>query len=201
MQTPQTATDIAQLYELRGGLSYEGEGISQLQHAWQCGQLAASAGADAALQLAAWLHDLGHLMTGLAGSPTLDGVDDRHEVLAARALAPLFGPAVSQPVALHVQAKRYLVGSRPDYQRGLSPDSLRSLALQGGAMGAAECEHFLATAFSQAALRLRVWDDQGKRSDWQPASTGAALAQLKALMAFCSLGPPQNQHLLRPRAQ
>jgi predicted HD phosphohydrolase len=188
MQTPRTATDIAQLYEWRGGLSYEGEGISQLQHAWQCGRLAASAGADATLQLAAWLHDLGHLMTGLAGSPTLDGIDDRHEALAARALSPLFGPAVSQPVALHVQAKRHLVGSRPDYRRTLSPDSQRSLALQGGAMGAAESEQFLAAPFSQAALRLRVWDDQGKRKDWQPASTGSALSELKALMALCSPG-------------
>ena len=190
MQTPSTHADIAQLYELRGGLSYEGEGISQLQHAWQCGQLAASAGADAALQLAAWLHDLGHLMTGLAGSPTLDGIDDRHEALAARVLAPLFGPAVSQTVALHVQAKRHLIGSRPGYQHALSPDSLRSLALQGGAMGTAESEQFLATPFSREAMQLRVWDDQGKRSDWRPGSTGAALAELNALMAFCGRASP-----------
>jgi phosphonate degradation associated HDIG domain protein len=201
MHTPSTAADIAQLYELRGGLSYEGEGISQLQHAWQCGQLAASAGADATLQLAAWLHDLGHLMTGLAGSPTLDGINDRHEALAARVLAPLFGDAVSQPVALHVQAKRHLVACRPDYLRGLSPDSLRSLSLQGGAMAAAESEQFLATPHCQAALRLRVWDDQGKRSDWRPDSTGAALAELKALMAFCNPAQPPNQHPLRPRAR
>ena len=34
------ATDILERYRLRGGLAYEGEGVTQLQHAWQSGQLA-----------------------------------------------------------------------------------------------------------------------------------------------------------------
>ena len=49
-------------------------------------------------------------------------------------------------------------------------------------MEATERQDFLATPFCQQALRLRVWDDDGKRGDWQPASTGAALRDLKALM-------------------
>lgn len=127
--------DIAALYCSRGHIAYEGEGITQLQHGWQCAQLAQQAGAAASLQLAAWLHDLGHLMTDLEGSPTTVGINDGHEQQGAAALAAILGNAVAQPVALHVQAKRYLVGTQPRYRKSLSPDSVRSLALQRGPDG------------------------------------------------------------------
>ena len=169
-----TADDIAALYASRGDLAYDGEGITQWQHAWQCGELAREAGATPALQLAAWLHDLGHLMTGLDGTPTLQGHDDRHESLAARVLEPLFGTAVAAPVALHVLAKRYLVSTQPRYRDRLSPDSVRSLALQGGTMDDVACGAFARQAFADDAVRLRVWDDTGKRSDWQPVVDASA---------------------------
>lgn len=175
------AADILDLYARRGDLAYAGEGISQWQHAWQCGQLARDAGAAPALQLAAWLHDLGHLMTGLDGTPTLQGHDDHHEALAAKVLTPLFGPAVAAPVALHVEAKRYLVAARPGYRERLSPDSVRSLALQGGPMAAEACAAFLRQPFSADAVRLRAWDEAGKRPDvMPPADAAEALAALMA---------------------
>jgi phosphonate degradation associated HDIG domain protein len=175
---------IAALFAARGHLAYDGEGITQWQHAWQCGELARQAGAPPPLQLAAWLHDLGHLMTGLDDTPTLRGHDDRHEAVAARVLAPLFGPAVTEPVALHVQAKRYLVATRPGYRDKLSPDSVRSLALQGGPMDEAACAAFLRQPFSADAVRLRAWDETGKRSDWLPPPDAAAA--LRALMRVVS---------------
>ena len=49
-------------------------------------------------------------MTTLAGSPTVQGIDDAHEMVAAPILAAVFGPAVAEPEALHVQAKRCLAG-------------------------------------------------------------------------------------------
>jgi phosphonate degradation associated HDIG domain protein len=171
------ASGIAALYARRGHLAYDGEGITQWQHAWQCGQLARQAGAPPALQLAAWLHDLGHLMTGLDDTPTLRGHDDRHEAVAARALAPLFGPAVAEPVALHVHAKRYLVATRPGYRDKLSPDSVRSLALQGGPMDEAACAAFLRQPFSADAVRLRAWDEAGKRPEWLPPPDAATTLQ------------------------
>jgi phosphonate degradation associated HDIG domain protein len=174
--------DPVQVLRAQGALAYEGEGISQLQHAWQCAQLAERAGATPSLRLAAWLHDLGHLISGLAGSPTLQGIDDRHEALGAAALATLFDDAVCQPVALHVQAKRCLVAKHADYARGLSADSVRSLALQGGPMDAAECEAFLARPRSRDAMRLRVWDDQAKNPGWRFDSDETALAELGALV-------------------
>jgi len=178
MQTNQ----IVALFEAQGGLSYDGESVTQLQHGWQCGRLAAQAGATPALQLAAWLHDVGHLMTGLPGSPTTQGIDDAHEALGAQLLGGLFGPAVGEPVALHVQAKRYLVAMQAGYRQGLSPDSVRSLALQGGPMTDTEAAAFMLQPHARDALRVRVWDDLAKDPGQQPVSVPAALADLRALM-------------------
>ena len=178
--------DIVALYAERGHTAYEGEGISQLQHAWQCGRLAGQAGAAPPLQLAAWLHDLGHLMTGLEGSPTLRGIDDAHEHRAAQVLAISFGPAVAEPVALHVLAKRCLVTLQPGYRDKLSADSIRSLALQGGALRADEAEAFLELPSGRDALRLRVWDDLAKQAGL-PTPT---LAHFLDRAARCSLPPP-----------
>jgi phosphonate degradation associated HDIG domain protein len=178
--------DIPTLYRWHGKLANEGEGITKLQHAWQCAQLARRAGATVALQLAAWLHDVGHLMTGLQGTPTARGINDGHETLAARALEPLLGPEVAQPIALHVDAKRYLVHTQPEYALRLSPDSVRSLALQGGQMTAAEAHVFIQKPFVRDALRLRTWDDLGKDPDWQPGSTDEALTWLHQLLGQVS---------------
>ena len=174
--------DIVAVFARRGHTAYEGEGITQLQHAWQCGLLARQAGAAPPLQLAAWLHDLGHLMSDLEGSPTLRGINDAHEHRAAKALAVEFGPAVAGPVALHVLAKRCLVTVRPNYRDELSPDSIRSLELQGGAMRVDEVEAFLELPSGHDALRLRVWDDRAKDPALHFASVEHALAEMRAVM-------------------
>jgi predicted HD phosphohydrolase len=174
--------DIAELYRHRSEQAYEGEGVTQLQHAWQCGRLAWQARSTPALELAAWLHDLGHLLTGLEGTPTLRGIDDAHEITAARVLDRLWGPAVALPVALHVQAKRCLVATRPDYRARLSPDSIRSLQLQGGPMSAEEAAAFSALPGAPEALRLRAWDDLGKDAAWRYESVDEAVEELRQLM-------------------
>lgn len=178
-----TPERITTLFAERGHLRYEGEGITQLQHGWQCARLARQAGAAPELQLAAWLHDLGHLMSGLDGTPTARGIDDAHEVLAGRALQGCFGPAVAEPVALHVLAKRCLVATQPRYRDALSADSLRSLALQGGTMSPPEVVAFMALPHAQDALRLRSWDDRAKVVALQPDSASQALGELRELMA------------------
>lgn len=181
---------IVDLYATKGHLAYDGEGVSQLQHGWQCARLARHAGAAPALQLAAWLHDLGHLMTDLDGSPTLHGIDDQHESRAAGVLLPLFGPRVAEPVALHVQAKRCLVATKPEYLRLLSPDSQRSLVLQGGPMPIEEARAFLQRPHAPAAMRLRMWDDVAKSPYLRPPSEAAALDVLASLMRVVRVGVP-----------
>jgi len=171
---------ILELLRAKGELAYEGEGISQIAHGWQCGQLARHAGATPALQLASWLHDIGHLLSDLEGTPTLQGMDDRHENKGAQMLDAIWGPAVAEPVRLHVDAKRYLVATFPQYRARLSEDSLRSLALQGGPMSLEECVRFQAMPYALDAQQLRSWDDTGKRIGWFAADT--ALSELEALM-------------------
>ena len=158
-------------------------------------------GASASLRLAAWLHDLGHLLSGLPGSPTLRGIDDRHEALGAAALASAVRRRRCRPVALHVQAKRCLVAMHADYARCLSADSVRSLALQGGPMDAAECQAYLALPFARDAMRLRAWDDQAKQPDWRCDSetrarrTGRAAGRVAARPG-CGPGAPLMCRLL-----
>src|SRR3974390_1151955 len=175
-------SEILDRYRLDGHIAYDGECVTQLQHAWQCGEVAKRAGATPELRLPCWLHDVGHLLPGRPGTPTFEAVDDRHEALGAAVLLPLFGAQVSEPVALHVDAKRYLVATRPDYFDVLSPDSRRSLKLQGGPLGVQACMLFANSLYAIDAVRLRVWDDHAKVTTLHPSSTEAALEQLRRLM-------------------
>ncbi len=70
--------------------------------------------------------------------------------------------AVSEPVRLHVPAKRYLVAAEDTYGARLSADSIRSLALQGGPMSAAEQEKFRGEPFWRDAVALRRFDEDAK---------------------------------------
>jgi phosphonate degradation associated HDIG domain protein len=158
--TPDAVLDtIERLFAERGGCEYHGEAVSQLEHALQAAALAEADGAGPALVAAALLHDVGHLLHGRGEDRT---ADDRHEDLGVRFLARAFGPAVTEPVRLHVAAKRYLTAARPGYLALLSPASVRSLALQGGPMAAAEVAAFEANPHHAAAVKLREYDDAAK---------------------------------------
>ena len=118
--------------------------------------------APPALVAAALLHDVGHMMQK-AGEDAADrGIDTRHEQISAGYLARAFGPGVTEPVRLHVAAKRCLAATAPGYVDRLSAASLQSLALQGGPMSPAEVEEFMALPAAEAALRLRRYDELGK---------------------------------------
>lgn len=156
--------DLRALLETRGSGRYTGEPVSHRAHALQCAWLAQRAGAGDALVVAALLHDIGHLSSGLAGTPSAEGIDDRHEEAGAALLARWFDPAVTEPVRLHVRAKRVLA-AQPAYWRALSDDSRRSLRLQGGVLDGAGRAAFMAGPWAKAALALRRWDDAAKKPD------------------------------------
>lgn len=176
---------IIDLYAEKGDLQYAGEGVSQLEHAWQCGQLAKESGASPCLQLAAWLHDFGHLLSKKEGTPTLYGHDDKHEIIGSKYLEAIFPEQVTAPISLHVSAKRYLVGTNESYKNKLSPDSIRSLNLQGGEMTLDECKVFFSQAFSEDAISLRNWDDIGKMTDWRMPEKQLVLHELISLAERC----------------
>ena len=157
--------DIEQLFADKGGEQYTGEPVTQLEHALQSAMLAENEGASDALVTAALLHDLGHLLHDLGATPTLQGVDDVHQYRALPFLRGLFGDAVLDPIKLHVDAKRYLCATRPAYFAGLSEDSKRSLALQGGIFDTAQADAFICQSGAADAVRLRIWDDLAKTAN------------------------------------
>ena len=155
---------IEDLFERYGGALYEGErqeSVTALEHALQCAQLAEWAHAAPALVAAALLHDVGHLLA-LSDPQNMDDIDDAHELRVLPFLAQAFGPAVTEPVRLHVAAKRYLVRADERYAQRLSPASIHSLRLQGGPMDDAEVRAFNALPYAQDALQLRRWDEAAK---------------------------------------
>ncbi|WP_229743687.1 phosphonate degradation HD-domain oxygenase [Aliidongia dinghuensis] len=153
---------LVALFTRHGGDGYFGERVTQAEHALQSAALAEDEGAAPALVVAALLHDVGHLIhTG--GEDIADrGIDARHEAIGATYLARLFGPAVVEPVRLHVPAKRYLCAIDKGYWQDLSPASKQSLELQGGVFSPDEAEAFANLPQAQDAVRLRRWDDRAK---------------------------------------
>ena len=157
-----TLQDIATVFERRGHEQYSGEPVTQLEHALQTAACAEASGADDELVTACLLHDLGHLLQELGDSPTLRGVDDVHQYAALPFLRGLFGERVLGGIQLHVDAKRYLCASVAGYQAALSPDSQRSLVLQGGVFNSAQAAAFIARPGAADAVQLRQWDDLAK---------------------------------------
>jgi phosphonate degradation associated HDIG domain protein len=145
----------------RGHEGY-GEGVSQLEHALQCAVFAERDGAVESLIVATLLHDIGHMLHDLPEDIADQGVDTVHESLGSAWLSQHFGPEVSEPVRLHVAAKRYLAAAEPAYLNVLSDASKLSLKLQGGPMSADEQHCFASERFFKEAVDLRRWDDEGK---------------------------------------
>ena len=116
---------------IHGGTNYGRENVRQLDHALQCAALGEQAGAAPSLVVAALFHDLGHLIQKSAGNSRKRSSDDFHETVGADLLSRWFGPDVTEPVRLHVPAKRYLCAVEPQYYDSLSKASKYSLELQG----------------------------------------------------------------------
>ena len=95
-----------------------------------------------------------------------------------RGLSRWFGDAVTEPVRLHVPAKRYLCAADTDYFGLLSAGSVRTLSLQGGPMSAAEAAAFEALPHARDAVAVRRWDDLAK----DPAVTPPRFAHFMPLL-------------------
>ncbi len=155
-------SDICILFGRKGGRAYEGEPVTQIEHALQTASRAEDANASPALVTAALLHDLGHLLNDQGETPTLRGVDDLHQFAALPFLRHLYSDDVLAPIRLHVDAKRYLCATRGGYFEALSIDSKRSLALQGGVFTPEEAQAFIAQPYAADAVAVRLWDDLAK---------------------------------------
>jgi phosphonate degradation associated HDIG domain protein len=162
MTAAETLDRIDKLFAERGSEEYRGEAVTQLEHALQAATLAERDGLGAEGIVAALLHDIGHLLHGRGEDCASEGIDDRHEELGVRFLSRCFGPAVTEPIRLHVAAKRYLTAARPGYFDDLSPASIQSLELQGGPMTPSEVREFEANPCFSLAVKVREYDDCAK---------------------------------------
>jgi [1-hydroxy-2-(trimethylamino)ethyl]phosphonate dioxygenase len=154
--------EILRLYGKRGDGAYFGESVSMTEHGLQAAHFAQTAGAPSSLIVAALLHDVGHLVEEVPDDLADWTTDAGHERVGAEWLARRFPPAVSEPVRLHVPAKRYLLSVDPAYLANLSPASLVTLKLQGGPMSSEEAARFETERFHREAVLVRRCDDRGK---------------------------------------
>jgi predicted HD phosphohydrolase len=138
--TPQTrgrearvsvADEIFAIYSARGSAAYFGEPVSVTEHGLQAAHFAQLEQAPPQLVIAALLHDIGHLVVECPDDIEEWTSDAHHERVGSGWLAKRFGPEVSEPVRLHVPAKRYLCATRAAYLKKLSPASVVTLKLQG----------------------------------------------------------------------
>jgi phosphonate degradation associated HDIG domain protein len=174
-----TVTDeILALFHERGAEAYFGESVSMTEHALQAAHFAQAAGAPPALIVAALLHDVGHLIEDVPDDIADWVTDARHEEIGGRWLARRFSPQVSEPVRLHVPAKRYLLATDPGYFSNLSSASVITLKLQGGPMSALEVSRFKGERFHEDAVSVRRWDDRGK----VPGLATSSLLDYRALI-------------------
>ena len=157
--------DLTSIYAGRANGLYGLTLVNQLAHAVQSAYHARAAGLLDSVVVAALLHDIGHMVHSLGEHPAALGIDDHHEKIGANWLERYFGSNVTEPIRLHVAAKRYLCTVEADYFSKLSKDSVESLTLQGGPMSDEEATRFAAMPHADNAVSLRRWDDLGKDID------------------------------------
>lgn len=174
------ADEVLALYGARGAGVYFGERVSMTEHGLQAAWFAKAEAAPEPLIIAALLHDVGHLLEAVPDDIADWTSDARHEEVGSRWLAARFDASISEPVRLHVPAKRYLCATDADYLRQLSSASVHTLALQGGPMSSEEARAFEREPHYRAAVRVRRWDDQGKVAGLETAPLEAYLDMLNA---------------------
>ncbi|MGF1578813.1 MAG: phosphonate degradation HD-domain oxygenase [Gemmataceae bacterium] len=176
---------IFSLFRERGESAYIGEKVSQQEHALQAAWAAEKHGAKSELIAAALLHDIGHLLHRLSEDVADQGIDDRHEEVGQRFLEKHFPPEVTEPVRLHVAAKRYLCAIDPNYFGQLSAASVKSLGLQGGPFSEREAAEFESRPHWQAAVALRRWDELAKVENLKTPD----LEQFRPHLEACLVNP------------
>ena len=183
----ETYACITTAVEVVENLPYDGEAVDQLQHALQCADLVRKSGHEPEVVVAALLHDVGRSPVALRDLRSAGVTGNEHGALAGAWLRPLVGERVAWLAEQHVPAKRYLVATDPDYKRGLSDTSRRTLEAQGGPMDPEEVVEFEKQPGWREAAELRRWDDLAKDPMAEVPPLEAYEEELKAVIeAFLS---------------
>ena len=176
------------MFEIGRRRRYALDNLSYTEHAMQAALVAEDQGLPQSLVVAALVHDIGHFLEPWPRDIAHLGTDHRHEELGSAWLARGYGPEVTEPVRLHVAAKRYLCAVDEAYLSNLSPSSLRSLELQGGPMGRGEAEHFEREAYFEEALRLRRVDEVARQPGIALPDLQEFRGLLDSMLLYCARG-------------
>jgi phosphonate degradation associated HDIG domain protein len=153
---------IFDLYDKQGASAYAGEKVSQLEHMCQAAMFALEENYDDEVVLAAFMHDLGHLLPAQQETMGEYGTID-HEKIGADHLHNLgFSDRLCRLIASHVNAKRYLTWKDPMYYEQLSEASKITLEYQGGRMNAVEAAGFEEDPLFELYIKMRQWDEAAK---------------------------------------
>jgi predicted HD phosphohydrolase len=141
--------------------NYIGEKVSQCEHAMQSAQWVNRRTDDDWLVGSALLHDIGHQVGVTLDLPqTTWGVLDHENIGADFLKGSGMDERVCESVRMHVNAKRYMVASNPDYV--LSDASQNTLVEQGGPMTPEEMDEFRKLPMFSYYKFLRAADEQAK---------------------------------------
>lgn len=149
-------------------MDYIGEAISVTSHSVQGFMVAREEGQSEEVQIAAFLHDIGHLLGFEAGfSPGMDGCGTMdHEGVGAEFLKGMgFSDNIGYLVKAHVDAKRYLCWKDKSYYDKLTDASKTTLKFQGGPMSDEEGHAFESDPRYELSLKMREYDEIAKSPD------------------------------------
>ncbi len=189
----KTISEIRQLFENQGDSEYYGENVSQFEHAAQTALLAQKQGFDYEVQVAAFLHDIGHLLSANSTEELMEvyGRKDHESVAADWLQARGFSDKIGILIENHVNAKRYLCFVNETYYENLSEASQKTLGFQGGKMSADEAKIFEQNPHFETIIKMRKWDEAAKIEDMK-------LPKLDYFMNICEqyllLNPKKFSH-------
>jgi phosphonate degradation associated HDIG domain protein len=160
----KTIFEIRQLFDSQGDSEYYGENVSQYEHAAQAAILAKRQGYDEEVQIAAFLHDIGHLFPAQTEEELMEvyGRKDHESVAADWLRERGFSEKTAILVENHVNAKRYLTFIDEDYFAALSEASKQTLIFQGGRMTEKEAKEFEKNPYHELIIKMRRWDEAAK---------------------------------------
>lgn len=167
MEAEKVVAEVFGLYETFGQADYIGEPVSQLEHMSQSAELAIREGYDDEVILAAFFHDIGHMVEMGNKATSMGGFGTKsHEKIGADYLRRKgFSEKVARLVENHVQSKRYLTYRYSDYYDKLSEASKQTLEFQGGRMNEQEATEFEKDPLFALSIRMRMWDELAKETN------------------------------------
>ena len=165
----QNISSIKQLFENYGDVTY-GEKMTILSHSVQSAIIAKSRELSGKLVVAAFLHDVGHML------PILNDAEEdmggfgaiHHEISGAVYLSNIgFDESITVPIKNHVISKRYLCTVNDQYHSELSEASKKTMEYQGGLLNKDEVTEFEKEPYFLESIELRLIDDEAKEEDFE----------------------------------